>query len=54
MRSHFGISFQAFQGITLVNLKLALRGAWLASSVEHVTLNPRVISCSPILGGKIT
>ena len=29
-------------------------GAWLAQSVKHATLDPRVVSSSPMLGVDIT
>ena len=41
--SHFGNQFSCF-------LKLKHKGAWLAQSVEHVTLDFRVVSSSPTLG----
>ena len=37
-----------------IRKKRVLRGSWLAQSVEHVTLDFRVVSSRPMLGGEIT
>ena len=34
-------------------LKRKEGGAWLAQLVEHVTLDPRVVSLSPMLGVEV-
>ena len=34
--------------------EMSFRGAWLTQSVEHVTLDLRVMSLSPSLGEEIT
>lgn len=40
--------------MSLFSIVKSLKGAWLAQSVEHVTLNLRVVNSSPTLDVEIT
>jgi len=42
-------------GESMENLELIWKGGtWLAQSVDHAALDPRVVSLSPMLGVEIT
>ena len=56
MGLQISVGVPAFSGFFffLFSKKTIWRGAWLAQSVEHVTLDLRVVSASPTLGIEIT